>query len=114
MTMVATYLKRSGREDLAMTFSIVASGNYVANGDPVDFAVAGGFTNRQPDFVTIVGKAGFVYQYDFANKKVFVYTNTAGAANAPLGEHTAAAYAAGVTGDTIRAKVEWLATPGLT
>lgn len=109
MAMAVTTLKRSGAgRGLEGIFRIVASGTYPTNGDPVDFAPLIGITTRQPDHVSISGKAGFVYQYDYANKKVFVYTNTAGAANAPLGEHTAATYAAGVSGDTITAHAVWL------
>jgi len=109
MALAITVLKRSGggRGEEGI-FRIVASGSYPTNGDAADFAPLIGITSRQPDFVDIVGKAGFEYQYDYVNKKMFVYTNTAGGANAPLGEHTAAGYAAGVSGDTITAYVRWL------
>jgi hypothetical protein len=42
-----------------------------------------------------------VYSYDLANKKFMVFCNTAGGVDNPLGQHSAAAYAAGVTGDVI-------------
>lgn len=88
----------------AALIPLTPSGTYPTGGDPVDFA---GFAplGRQPKAVIIFGKAGFVYQYDLANKKMFVYCNTAGGANNALGEHTNAAYVAGVTGDVIVALV---------
>jgi hypothetical protein len=81
--------------------TIVFSGNYPTGGEAMDLTTLGAKTTKQPDFVDISGKAGFVYSYDFANKKVMVFCNTAGGANGALGEHTAAAYAAGVSGDTV-------------
>lgn len=81
--------------------SIIASGSYPTNGDPLDFRGIIGYTDKDPFWVNAIGKAGFIYQYDYLNRKMFVYCNTAGGVNAPLGEHTNAAYAAGVTGDTI-------------
>lgn len=89
--------------------TIVPSGSYATGGDTIDFTLLVGFTTKQPDVVMITGIAGFIYQYDSVNKKMFVYTNTAGGANAPLGEHTAAAYAAGVAADTIKALCWWFA-----
>lgn len=84
--------------------TLTPSGSYAAGGDAFDFVsgLVGVTTNKQPSIVLIEGKAGFAFSYDYANKKVLVFTNTAGGANNALGEHTAAAYAAGVTGDAIR------------
>lgn len=91
--------------------TISFSGSYSTGGDTFDLTASlvdarpgftGMQTNKQPEYVDIAGKAGFVYTYDMANKKIMVYTNTAGGANNALGEHTAAAYAAGVTGDTVK------------
>lgn len=79
---------------------LVASGSYATGGDVVDFALVAP-TRKQPLTVRIMGKSGFIYSYDLANKKVQVWCNTAGAANTALGEHTAAALVAGVTGDVI-------------
>jgi hypothetical protein len=108
MALAATRLSRvKTGTTIRGSFSIVASGNYATNGDALDFAPLIGFTNRQPKSVRIAGKSGFEYEYDYVNKKMLVFCNTAGGANAPLGEHTAAAYVAGVTGDTIQADCEW-------
>ncbi len=114
MTMVATRVKGTGPKPLQVTFTIVASGSYPAGGDALDFGPVARFTNRQPDIVQIAGIAGFIYQYDSVGKRVIVYCNTAGGADAPLGVHSTGAYAAGVTGDTIKAECIWFGTPGLT
>jgi hypothetical protein len=92
---------------------ITASGNYSTGGDALNLSSAIGYTNRKPDIVLITGKAGFIYQYDHVNLTMFVYCNTAGGANNALGEHTAAGYVAGVTGDDIRFLAFWLAVPQL-
>lgn len=114
MALTGTRLKagKSGNTFVAV-FSVVASGNYATGGDSLDFGTIVSYTNRQPDMVLISGMAGFVYQYDLVNKKMLVFCNTAGGANAALGEHTAAAYVAGVTGDSIRAICYWVPLPGL-
>jgi len=114
MALTGTMLKRSGADGMLVgVFSVVASGSYATGGDTLDFGTLIGYTNRQPSSVSISGKAGFVYQYDLANKKMLVYCNTAGGANSALGEHTAAGYVAGVTGDTIIAIALWLPIPSL-
>lgn len=86
--------------------TLTASGNYATGGDAVDFQavitdVRG--IRSQPSWVEIRGKAGYVYEYDYTNKKVMARQEAA-AAN-PADELSAAAYPAGVTGDTIRAYV---------
>lgn len=87
---------------IAIFGTLTPSGTYpAANGDPIDFGVIAGFSNKQPLFVEICGKAGFVYTYDYVNKSLRVWVNTAGGANAALGEHTNVGYVAGVTGDII-------------
>ena len=86
------YLKIYGR--------LTPSGSYAAGGDVVDFALIAP-SRKQPVTVNIKGKSGFIYSYDLANKKVQVWCNTAGGSNTALGEHTAAALVAGVTGDTV-------------
>lgn len=98
---------------IIITGKITPSGNYATGGDDLDFSKVAGITNRRPDFVIVAGMAGFVYQYDVANKKLLVFCNTAGGANAALGEHTAVGYVAGVTGDTITFLAVWLTIPGL-
>lgn len=109
MALAGTRTKRDQMPGMLVgVFSVVASGNYATGGDSLDLQPLMGITTKQPDMVFISGKAGFVYPYDLANKKMLVFCNTAGGANAALGEHTAAAYAAGVTGDTIIAVAFWL------
>lgn len=88
---------------ILLEFTVTASGNYAAGGDALDLAPLVGIPGgRQPLHVSIRGKAGFVYEYDLAAKKMMVFVNTAGGVNTALGEHTAVAYVAGITGDTIR------------
>lgn len=102
MALTVTVTRKLGENKTILLFgTIVASGSYATNGDALDFGPLVGWTNKQPLNVDVRGKAGFIYQYDYVNKKLLVYVNTAGGANAPLGEHTAATYAAGVSGDTI-------------
>lgn len=112
MAMAATLRKRhsSGGVTTA-TFSLVASGNYSTGGDSVDFAPKVGFLNKQPEFVDINGKSGFIYSYDAANKKVISYCVTTSGANTALGEVSAGAYPAGITGDTIRVICTWVGVP---
>jgi hypothetical protein len=85
--------------------TITPSGNYATGGDTLSLALAEIPARTPPIFASIVGKAGFVYQYVKGtgpnDGKVMVRVNTAGGANEPLGEHTAAAYAAGVLADVI-------------
>ena len=114
MALALTMLKRNkAGSGLKALVQLTFSGNYPAGGELMDISAVVGFSNREPDDVNIYGKGGFVYQYDAANDKVFVYCNTAGGANAPLGEHTAAAYAAGVAADIVVAECEWRTVPSL-
>lgn len=102
--MAVTLTRTSRRQGISFfiaTFTCVFSGSYPAGGEVVDFATLVGYTNKQPFLVEICGKAGYVYQYDFQNKKIMVRVNTGAGANLGLPEHTAAAYNAGVTGDTV-------------
>lgn len=98
--------RRPGMHTIEIFGTLAASGSYATGGDAIDFTNLGSILRaKDPLFVEVQGIAGFVYQYNRVTKKLLVYCNTAGGANAPLGEHTAAAYAAGVTGDTIRARI---------
>ena len=93
---------------------IRAYGTIAIGADPLEYATGGIVCNfsgavpssKVPLRVELTGKAGFIYNYDpgttIANGKVMVWTNTAGGANNALGQHTAAAVVAGVSGDTIR------------
>lgn len=101
--------RQSGGRYLAHV-GIVFSGSYPTGGDTVDFAAVSGLTNRKPDVVTITGQAGYLYQWDKANNKVLVFGGAA-AAGAAFSQFTSGAYSATLTGDTVLARCEWLATP---
>jgi signal peptidase I len=90
---------------------LTLSGNYPTGGDTVDFKSPVGYTNRNPDMAIIQGIAGYIYQWDKANAKLLVRGGaTAGTA---LAEFTSGAYSAALTGDTILARLEWVAVPQL-
>lgn len=110
---ISSFKRKSDGQGLIVTGKLALSGTYPGSGDAVDFSKIAGLTNRQPDLVLVAGSAGFVYQYDYANKKLWTYCNTAGGANNALGDHTNAGYVAGVTGDDIRFLALWLTIPGL-
>lgn len=115
MALAVALNKRSKTSGVLIAkFTLTPSGSYSTNGDSVDFAPKVGFTNRQPDYVDINGVAGFTYAYKRSTKKMLVFCNTAGGADQPLGELSAGAYPAGITGDTIEALCFWIPTPGLT
>ena len=81
--------------------TFVFSGTYPTGGEVLTgFAGLVKSTLKALDML-IHGKGGFVYTYDEAANKVQVFVNTAGGANAPLGEHTAAGYVGGVSGDVV-------------
>jgi len=93
-----------------------SNADYVAGGllPASTFAQKGGFTNRKPDWVEIVGNAGFIYAYVYASGKVMVFAQTnAAAEDAPLGELAVAAMPAAALADVIRARVGWFTTPAL-
>lgn len=114
MTLAISNIKKvKDGKTFELTATVALSGSYPALGEPLDLSGYNPFVStRQPDIVNAVGKAGFQYQYDHANKKLMVRVNDAGGVNAPMGEHTAAAYAAGVSGDTIIIRATWLSYEG--
>lgn len=89
--------------------TLTITGNYAAGGDALDIKGAkGGLdhkfwrSNKDPLWVDARGKAGFVYAYDKATKKLMTFFgDNNNAADGPLVELPAAAYPAGVTGDVI-------------
>src|SRR5574343_1122090 len=113
MAMVASSVKRGKllSNGVAVVGIITASGSYSASGDTLDLSKIPGITNRKPDFVDIKGIAGYYYEYDAANGKVWD-RQSAGSA-APMAEISATTYPAGVSGDTIRFLAIWLAVPQL-
>ena len=108
MAVAISLIKRNlaGRPKKA-SCTLTFSGTYPTGGEVVDFAAILGIGSRQPDTIDINGKAGFIYSYDGANKKVMVFTNSAGGANAALTEHTNIGYVGGVSGDTVIADAAW-------
>lgn len=88
MALTGALLKRHGFGIVEALVTITASGSYATGGDTLDFAPVVGYTNRQPNFVTIEGIAGFRYEYDKANKKVLVRQSAGGTfTGTALGTH---------------------------
>jgi hypothetical protein len=86
--------------------TLTFTGNYEAGGPSLDFQTVFGVTTKQPRKVIIVGKAGYAYRYDLANKKVLVlYYDYNNAADGPAIELPVAAYPAGIGTDVIDAWV---------
>lgn len=79
--------------------TIVFSGSYATGGEAINLASVMNIPNP-PLQVTVLGQAGYIYQWDRTNNKLMV-RQSAAAAN-PLGELPAAAYPAGVTSDIVR------------
>jgi len=80
--------------------TFTASGNYVASGDAVAWTSLNIKSTRAPLHVSVVGIAGYVYEYDIAAQTLWVRESVA--AGNPLAEIPVAPYPAGITGDTIR------------
>ncbi len=101
--------KRQVAGMLIAAFTVTPSGSYVTNGEVLAPTLESmHFQGKAPDSVFVDGKAGFVFQYDHVAKKLLTYCNTAGGANGALGEHTAAAYVAGITGVAHKGLALWL------
>lgn len=90
--------------------TLALSGSYTTGGDTLNWKGVAGFTKSSllPVWVNVDGIAGYKYEHvmgagnDQAACKLLVRVATTSGANIGLAEHTAAAYAAGVTGDTQR------------
>lgn len=97
--------------ELSFELAIVPSGTYPTGGDTLNLngLLPGIGAGQIPKSVFIAGQAGFMYQYvngtKMADGKMKVLVATTGGTNLPLGEHTNVTYVAGVSGDTIRARV---------
>lgn len=86
------------------------SGSYSTGGDAcvVDSTVFPGVLNKADIVKPLTGAAGgYILEHIKSTDKMKIWCNTAGAADAALGEHTAAAVSAGVTGATIYALCVW-------
>ena len=99
----------AAQNSLYVRGTLVASGSYVAGGDTLDFSGKGDLpASIPPRDVFVHGVAGFVYEFVrgtlLTNSKVKVRGQQPTSATAgviALDEIAAAAYPAGVTGDTI-------------
>lgn len=85
--------------------TLAFSGNYVTGGEVPTFAGVRS-SSVTPTQLWAEGIAGYKYEWNPANGKILVRQG-AGAINLPLAELSAAAYPAGVTGDTIRFVAEF-------
>lgn len=84
--------------------TLAFSGNYVTDGEVPTFAGVRS-SSVTPTQLWAEGIAGFKYEWNPANGKILV-RQSAGTA-AAMGQISAAAYPAGVTGDTIRFVAEF-------
>lgn len=105
MAMAFTRVNRfsDGRSNITGIFSLTFSGSYTSGGEACDLRpLIGWVANRDPYSVYFEqdGSAGYKLSYNHANRTVQVFIEATIATNTPLGEHTAAAYGAGLTADT--------------
>ena len=75
--------------------TLTLSGAYATGGDPLLASAFGAGTTKKPHLVTLVGKAGFGYEYDNEAQKLKVYSDG-------VAELAAGAYPAGYLADVIR------------
>lgn len=80
--------------------NLTFSGNYVTDGDSV--TLTGLFPGQRSaaEIVSLGGISGYLYRFDNVNKRILVFQAPATGPN-PLAQISAAAYPAGVTGDTV-------------
>lgn len=111
MAIAATVTKTWNDGDTVHVIGTLAfSGSYSTGGDTLNWKTVASFIKSSllPIWVNVDGIAGYKYEHvmgagsDQSVCKVIVRVATTSGANIGLAEHTAAAYAAGVTGDTQR------------
>lgn len=91
------------------TFDVTPSSSYSTGGEALSPTLETIHPlGRSPDFVRCEANRGFEPRYDYTNKKLQFFTNTAGGSNGELGEHTAASYVAGITAVAHRGTAIWL------
>lgn len=105
MAMTITRINRftDGRAVLAGVFRLTFSGSYTTGGEACDLrSLIGWVAGLDPFEVNFDQNAsgGWKLTYNQALRTVQVWIEQTIATNTPLGEHTAAAYGAGLTGDT--------------
>ena len=88
--------------------TLAFSGSYTTGGDTVDLSGGPTKSSRVPIRVTVGGQSGFIYKFapgtTIANGKVLVFGQQPTSATTgiiALDQIAAAAYPAGVTGDTV-------------
>ena len=87
-----------GNRSIRIAGTLAFSGNYVAGGEvPTGITKPG--TTKNPIMAKIEGKGPHDFKFDRATGKVLVYLGGV--------EHAAAAYVAGVTGDSVIADIEY-------
>lgn len=103
--LTVTGLVRTGTQGFILTGTIALTGNYTTGGDALDLTVVPNLPQTlTPDFVLVLGIAGYVYAYNIATKKLLtLYSDNNNAADGPMIEipGSPTAYPAGVTGDTV-------------
>lgn len=96
---------------MGATGNLTPAGNYVTGGEVPTGGMAAiprYFDGRKPDYMNIVGVAGYSYRYDKANDKIMVfYNDNNNAADGPAIEIPAAAYPAAVLADIITFFAIW-------
>ena len=100
MAVAATIISQNAQgTSVEVTGTLAFSGNYVTDGEVPTFP---GLRSSKAiaDDIRIEGIAGYKYEYNYANGKVLVRQSAA--ASNPMSQLSAAAYPAGVTGDTVR------------
>lgn len=110
MALAVTGIKKRQVAGVFMAaFTVTPSGNYATGGEAPDNTLESMHPlGKSPDFFKIETANGFIFQYNHSTKKLMLFCNTAGAANGALGEHTAAAYVAGITGVAHKGYAIWL------
>jgi hypothetical protein len=112
MALALTALKLVSKDDTnqVITGTLTASGSYAGGGDTFpDLATIpqfGIFKNLNIISIQVFGQAGYQYTWvpgaTSATHKMKVFIPTTPSGNNPNAEHSAAAYNAAVTGDTIK------------
>lgn len=113
-TSVATLVAKRSKMGavLAVTGTVtVAAGDYATGGLTLDLSKVSGITNRKPDFVSIKGVAGYLYEYVYSTGKFQIRQDSG--STAVLAELAASATPSTVTGDTITLLALWFAVPNL-
>jgi len=113
-TSVATLVaKRSKMGAVLAVQGIVAigAGDYTTGGLALDLSKVSGITNRKPDFVSIVGISGYIYEYVKSTGMMQIRQDAG--SNTVLSELAAAATPAAAVADVVTVLALWFAVPQL-